>query len=202
MNQNNIFQTSDLALAAYMVTKGMKLLKADRKPNGRYHFEIEDPNRKADEYKMEFINSEFYKFDNNLKTLKKMVYSWGFMFHYLKDVKNYFVNKIKSFYYFFTKIEDDAIILPCVGDIVECENGIRVLVLSVNINSNYVDVYYSNGVGFVTDKKGRSQMVLLSEKQSKVWPPANSKVIRDGTKIFPISNFRLSIIQIIEKIFR
>tara|TARA_B100001287_G_C22640730_1_gene509982 strand:+ start:824 stop:1051 length:228 start_codon:yes stop_codon:yes gene_type:complete len=75
MNQNNIFQTSDLALAAYMVTKGMKLLKADRKPNGRYHFEIEDPNRKADEYKMEFINSEFYKFDNNLKTLKKMVYS-------------------------------------------------------------------------------------------------------------------------------
>ncbi len=202
MNQNNIFQTSDLALAAYMVTKGMRLLKAERKPSGRYHFEIEDPDRKADEYKMEFINSEFYKFDNNLKTLKKMVYSWGFMFRYLKEIKDYFVNKVKSFYYFFVKIEDDAIILPCIGDIVEYDDGKRVLVLSVTINSDHVEVHYSNGVGYVTDKKGRSQMVLLSQKESQVWPPANSKVIRDGTKIFPISNFRLSIIQIIEKIFR
>lgn len=77
MNDRKIFQTSDLALAAYMVTKGMKLLKANRKPSGRYNFEIEDPEGKAEEYKLEFINSEFYKFDNNLKTLKKMIYSWG-----------------------------------------------------------------------------------------------------------------------------
>lgn len=124
------------------------------------------------------------------------------MFHYLKKIKHYFVNKVKSFYYFFVKIEDDAIILPCIGDIVEYEDGKRVLVLSVTINSDHVEVHYSNGVGYVTDKKGRSQMVLLSQKEPQVWPPANSKVIRDGTKIFPISNFRLSIIQIIEKIFR
>ena len=71
----NIFQTSDLALAAYMVTKGMKLIKACRQKNGRYHFEIEDPKNEADTCKMEFINSEFYKFDNNLKMLKKMIYS-------------------------------------------------------------------------------------------------------------------------------
>jgi hypothetical protein len=75
MTRHNVFQTSDLALAAYMVTKGMRLLKAERKPTGRYHFEIEDLEGKAEFYKMEFINSEFYKFDNNLKTLKKMIYS-------------------------------------------------------------------------------------------------------------------------------
>ena len=72
---NKVFQTSDLALAAYMVTKGLKLLKASRKPSGRYHFEIEDPNDESEKYKLEFINSEFYRFDNNLKTLKKMIYS-------------------------------------------------------------------------------------------------------------------------------
>ena len=70
-----VFITSDLALAAYMVTKGMKLLKAERLPSGRYHFEIEDENQLADQVKFEFINSDFMKFDNNLKMLKKMIYS-------------------------------------------------------------------------------------------------------------------------------
>ena len=70
-----VFQTSDLALAAYMITKGLKLLKATRLKNGRYHFEIEDPDDKSDSLKLEFINSEFMTFDNNLKMLKKMMYS-------------------------------------------------------------------------------------------------------------------------------
>lgn len=70
-----IFKTSDLALAAYMVTKGMKLLKAERMPSGRYHFEIEDLHNQSDQIKFEFINSDFMKFDNNLKMLKKMMYT-------------------------------------------------------------------------------------------------------------------------------
>ncbi len=70
-----VFQTSDLALAAYMITKGLKLIKAERLPTGRYHFEIEDPEDKAEVLKLEFINSEFKTFDNNLKMLKKMMYS-------------------------------------------------------------------------------------------------------------------------------
>jgi len=71
----NVFQTSDLALAAYMITKGLKLMKAERLKTGRYHFELEDPDDKDDQLKLEFINSEFMKFDNNLKMLKKMMYS-------------------------------------------------------------------------------------------------------------------------------
>ncbi len=70
-----VFQTSDLALAAYMITKGLRLAKASRLKSGRYHFEIEDPNDCADKLTLEFINSEFMKFDNNLKMLKKMMYS-------------------------------------------------------------------------------------------------------------------------------
>jgi len=70
-----VFQTSDLALAAYMITKGLKLVKATRLKSGRYHFEVEDPNDLADSLKLEFINSEFMTFDNNLKMLKKMMYT-------------------------------------------------------------------------------------------------------------------------------
>ena len=73
--EEKVYITSDLALAAYMITKGMPLLKAKRLDSGRYHFEIADPNDCADKCKMEFINSEFYRFDNNLKMLKKMMYS-------------------------------------------------------------------------------------------------------------------------------
>jgi len=70
-----VFQTSDLALAAYMITKGLKLIKAEKLKTGRYLFEIEDPNDIADSLKLEFINSEFMTFDNNLKILKKMMYT-------------------------------------------------------------------------------------------------------------------------------
>jgi len=70
-----VFQTSDLALAAYMITKGLKLVKAERLKTGRYHFEVEDPSDIAEKLKLEFINSEFIKFDNNLKMLKKMMYT-------------------------------------------------------------------------------------------------------------------------------
>tara|TARA_A100001011_G_scaffold387430_1_gene465186 strand:- start:4779 stop:5000 length:222 start_codon:yes stop_codon:yes gene_type:complete len=71
----NIFKTSDLALAAYMVTFGLKLVSAKKLPTGRFHFELEDPNSEAQKMSVEFINSDFCKFDNNVKILKKMIYS-------------------------------------------------------------------------------------------------------------------------------
>jgi|TARA_R110001583_G_scaffold16234_20_gene66351 hypothetical protein len=70
-----IFKTSDLALAAYMVTFGMKLLEAKRLSNGRFDFELEDPNDNAQKLSIDFINSDFCRFDNNIKLLKKMLYS-------------------------------------------------------------------------------------------------------------------------------
>ena len=75
MTKEKVYKTSDLALAAYMITQGMVLLKATKLESGRYHFEIADPEDLADKCKLEFINSEYYRFDNNLKMLKKMIYS-------------------------------------------------------------------------------------------------------------------------------
>ena len=75
MKEENTFKTSDLALAAYMITKGMSLVKAKRLDSGKYFFEIKDPQSRAEELKLEFINSEYYRFDSNLKILKKMMYT-------------------------------------------------------------------------------------------------------------------------------
>lgn len=75
MKEESTFKTSDLALAAYMITKGMSLVKAKRLDSGKYFFEIKDPQNKAEEMKLEFINSEYYRFDSNLKILKKMMYT-------------------------------------------------------------------------------------------------------------------------------
>ena len=75
MSENKTFKTSDLALAAYMITKGMSLVNAKRLDSGKYFFEIDDPDNRANSIKLEFINSEYYRFDSNLKMLKKMMYS-------------------------------------------------------------------------------------------------------------------------------
>lgn len=76
---SNVFTTSDLALAAYLLTKGRRLIVAEKSSSGRYHFEIEDDVSQGfslcNRLKIEFVNSEFIKFDNNLKMLKKMIYS-------------------------------------------------------------------------------------------------------------------------------
>lgn len=72
---NQVYSTSDLALAAYILTKGHRLIVAKRLPSGKYHFELEDEDGKCEALKLEFINSEFIKYDNNLKMLKKIMYS-------------------------------------------------------------------------------------------------------------------------------
>ena len=72
---NNVYSTSDLALAAYLLTKGHRLIVAKKLQSGRYYFELEDENGECEKLKLEFVNSEFIKYDNNLKMLKKMIYS-------------------------------------------------------------------------------------------------------------------------------
>lgn len=72
---NKTYSTSDLALAAYLLTKGHRLIVAKKLPSGRYYFELEDENNNCEKLKLEFVNSEFIKYDNNLKMLKKMIYS-------------------------------------------------------------------------------------------------------------------------------
>ena len=70
----NKFVTSDIAHAAYLMLKGLKLLSATRETDGRFKFEFDDSNKVAKNLVMEYVTSEFSAFDNHLKNLKKLLY--------------------------------------------------------------------------------------------------------------------------------
>ena len=68
------FTTADIAIAAFLMMKGMKLLSATRERNGRFRFEFDDPNNEADKFAVEFVNSESAKFDAHVKNLKNILF--------------------------------------------------------------------------------------------------------------------------------
>lgn len=67
------YKTSDLALAAFLVMRGLPLLNATR-TSGKFEFIFNDSDNKAIQLSIEFVNSEFSKFDNHVRTLKKILY--------------------------------------------------------------------------------------------------------------------------------
>jgi hypothetical protein len=68
------YTTSDIGIAAYLQLCGKKLLQCHRQPDGRFFFEFPDPEEckiKA----IEFLSSDFCKFDNIVRNLKKILFS-------------------------------------------------------------------------------------------------------------------------------
>lgn len=68
------FITSDLSLAAFLTMKGMILSRCNKTATGKFEFIFDDPDEKAPGLSMNYLNSEFCKFDNHVRTLKKMLY--------------------------------------------------------------------------------------------------------------------------------
>ena len=71
---SKIYITSDIAIAAFLMMKGMKLLSAKRERNGRFRFEFDNTHQEADQYAVEFANSESAKFDAHVKNLKNLIF--------------------------------------------------------------------------------------------------------------------------------
>lgn len=69
------FETSDLPLTAFLVMKGLVLVTAKRIGNGKFLFVLEDPDSIADKLALEYINSDFCKFDNHIRSIKKLIYT-------------------------------------------------------------------------------------------------------------------------------
>ena len=69
------YETSDLALAAYLTFKGLKLISAKKLQSGRFQFVIDDTNGEADSLSLEYFSSDFCRFDNQVRSLKKLLYS-------------------------------------------------------------------------------------------------------------------------------
>lgn len=71
----DIYTTSDLPLTAYLIINGLELLNAKKAINGKFEFILKDPNQIAVKLSMEYVNSEFCKFDGAIRSIKKILYS-------------------------------------------------------------------------------------------------------------------------------
>tara|TARA_Y100001938_G_C8076270_1_gene426287 strand:+ start:1680 stop:2036 length:357 start_codon:yes stop_codon:yes gene_type:complete len=72
--ENQTYVTSDIGIAAYLQMFDVKLLKCHRLPGGRFHFEFDNP-EECKKRSIEFLSSEFCRFDNNVRNLKKLLFS-------------------------------------------------------------------------------------------------------------------------------
>ena len=69
-----LYTTNDIGIAAFLIVKGLQMQKCDIS-NGKYIFEFFDPDNKAPEFSIEYINSECSKFDHQVKNLRKILNS-------------------------------------------------------------------------------------------------------------------------------
>ena len=69
-----MFETSDIAIAAYLMMKGLRLKSAGREKTGRFKFVFDDPQGLSQQYCVEFVNSESALFDAHVKNLKNILY--------------------------------------------------------------------------------------------------------------------------------
>ena len=69
-----MYETSDIAIAAYLMMRGLKLVSAGREKSGRFKFVFDDPNSESAKFCVEFVNSESALFDAHVKNLKNILY--------------------------------------------------------------------------------------------------------------------------------
>ena len=74
-NDSTIFVTSDIGIAAYLQLQGIKLISCKRLESGKFYFEFEDSQGQCRARSIEFLESDFCKFDNNVRNLKKILFS-------------------------------------------------------------------------------------------------------------------------------
>lgn len=64
-----------MPLAAYLVIKGLQIQKAKKVSGGKFEFILDDPDEIAESLAIEYINSDFCKFDNTIRSIKKILYT-------------------------------------------------------------------------------------------------------------------------------
>ena len=73
--QDKTFKTSDIGIAAYLQLQGFRLVSCRRLETGKFFFEFDDPDQNCKIKSLEFLESDFCKFDNNVRNLKKILFS-------------------------------------------------------------------------------------------------------------------------------
>jgi len=75
-----IWKTTELNVAAYLHYKGKRIISAHKENSGKFAIIFSNPKTdekeiSCSELEIEFLNSEFVRFDNSIKTIKKIIYS-------------------------------------------------------------------------------------------------------------------------------
>ncbi len=73
--EENIYTTSDIGIAAYLQLRGVKLVECKRLESGKFYFKFADLQSTCQQLSLEFLDSDFCKFDNNVRNLKKILFS-------------------------------------------------------------------------------------------------------------------------------
>ena len=69
-----MFETSDIALASYLMMKNIKLVSAGKESGGRFRFVFEDSKNECNTHSIDYVHSDFSKFDNYMRNLKNILY--------------------------------------------------------------------------------------------------------------------------------
>lgn len=72
----NRYTTSDIAVAAYLKLRGVRLVDCGR-DGQKFSFVFDDPDGKCGDLALEFINSDCRRYDDEMRSLKKVLYSMG-----------------------------------------------------------------------------------------------------------------------------
>ena len=104
-------------------------------------------------------------------------------------------DRIKSFF----KNDENIIIAPCVGDLIEFEDGTRTMVASVSVDNDVYDVRFFKNTVKCVNQRGRQKTVMEISKNCELWPPENSKIIRDSCIVYPVKNWKISFINWLSK---
>jgi len=113
-----------------------------------------------------------------------------------KKIKNFIskINKAKEYFNKKNTQNKEDIIAPCVGDIIEYEDGSREVVSSVVIENEQYQVRFVKGARRTSDAKGRSFWTPVVSSKPEIWPPTNVKILRDGSVLYPQSEWKLDLI--------
>ena len=73
-HSSNTYVTSDIGIAAFLQLSGFTMIECKRLASGRFYFEFEEV-EECKKKSLEFLSSDFCKFDNNVRNLKKILFS-------------------------------------------------------------------------------------------------------------------------------
>lgn len=67
------YETSDIAISAYLVMRGINLIAATKAGN-KFKFTFENPDSIAENMEREYLSSDFPRYDASMRQVKRRLY--------------------------------------------------------------------------------------------------------------------------------